>query len=196
MTSVRQWREKKGQRLCWLNFEHQNILFSVRVFFFFFNEGSNQSTVTCSVLFILKNYSVKSSKWIKWIKKKCLSMGLNLTDTNQSRSTHLYLPSSPHCIFQKYVVNIVQHMKRFVITGFYICVYMYSWDWKCEFNTPQEWLHRHQGLMSIRRRNRLGLLIQQTLCTLHKINKRKPSVGNSCHPLLAVSQRAVRLRRR
>lgn len=110
-------------------------------------------------------------------------MGLNLTDSNESRSTHLYLPSSPHYIFQKYVVNIVQHMKRFVITGFYICVYIYSWDWKYEFNTPQEWLYRHQGLMSTRRRNRLGLLIQPTLCTLHKINKRKPSVGKFMPPI-------------
>lgn len=49
-------------------------------------------------------------------------MGLNLTDSNESRSTHLYLPSSPHYIFQKYVVNIVQHMKRFVITVFFIYV--------------------------------------------------------------------------
>lgn len=60
---------------------------------------------------------------------------------------------------------------------------MYSWDWKYEFNTPQEWLYRHQGLMSIRRRNRLGLLIQQTLCTLQKTNKRKPSVGKFMPPI-------------
>lgn len=30
-------------------------------------------------------------------------MGLSLTDSNQSGSGHLYLPSSPHCIFQKKV---------------------------------------------------------------------------------------------
>lgn len=37
--------------------------------------------------------------------------------------------------------------------------------------------------MSTRRRNRLGLLIQPTLCTLHKINKRKPSVGKFMPPI-------------
>lgn len=40
---------------------------------------------------------------------------------------------------------------------------------------------RHQGLMSVRRRNRPGLLIQQTL-SLHKINKRKSSVGEVTSP--------------
>lgn len=153
--------------------------------FFFLNEGSNQSTVTCSVLFILKNYSVKSSKWIKWIKKT----NNFIHGIKSNRLERVTFDTFVPAIFSSLYFSKIRseysaaHEKICYHSFFCKCVYMYSWDRKYEFNTPQEWLYRHQGLMSTRRRNRLGLLIQSTLCTLHKINKRKPSVGKFMPPI-------------